>query len=150
MITQVIDSDFYPPTEDARSVGNASVLHNFPQVRKIALETPDLVQLLLILNDENVALAVLQNVFAGISPIGGVDTCGESPRENCGQIRNVPLGRVEAENADGAVFLQPEINERLGDSSGLLMILRPGPDRLHRYFNNIINIRIRKQLDVPW
>ena len=51
VITQVIDSDFYPPTEDARSVGNASVLHNFPQVRKIALETPDLVQLLLILND---------------------------------------------------------------------------------------------------
>ena len=131
----------YLPADDTGTVWDSLVLDNFPQVWQITLITPDLVQLLLILHHEDVTLAVLQDILAGLGSIGGVDACGESPRENCGQIRNVPLGRVEAENADGAVFLQPEINEGLYDSSGLLMILRTGPDRLHRYFNNISNIR---------
>ena len=75
---------------------------------------------------------MLQDVFAGFGPIGGVDACRKSSRKNGGQIGDVPLGGVEPEDADRAVLLQAEVNEGLGDSSGLLVISRPRPDRLKR------------------
>ena len=116
------------PADDTGIVWNASVLDNFLQVGKITLKTPDLVQLLLILHDENVALAVLQDILTRLSSIGGVNSCGKSSRKDRGHIRNNPLGRVEPEDADRAVFLQAEINEGLGNSSDLLVISRPAPN----------------------
>ena len=129
----------YLPANNPGSVGNACVLNYFLQVWKLTLNSPDLVQLLLILHDENVALAVLQDILAGIGAIGGVNACGKSSRKNGCQVRNVPLGRVEAEDADRAVLLQAEVNEGLGHSPSLLVIGRPAPDRLKR--NIILNLQ---------
>ena len=117
----------YLPADDPGSVGNPSVLNDLLQVWKITLETPDFVQLLLILHNKDVALAVLQDILAGLGAIGGVNSGGKSSSKNRGNVRDNPLGRVEPEDADGAILLQAEINEGLGDSSGLLVIIRPAP-----------------------
>ena len=122
----------YLPADDPGSVGNPSVLNDLLQVWKITLETPDFVQLLLILHNKDVALAVLQDILAGLGAIGGVYSGGKSSSKNRGNVRDNPLWRVEPEDADGAILLQAEINEGLGHSSGLLVIGRPAPNRLKR------------------
>ena len=85
-------TEFYLPADDPGSVGDSSVLDDLLQVWKVALHSPDLVQLLLILHHEDVTLAVLQDILAGLGSIGGVDACRKSSRKNSGQIGNVPLG----------------------------------------------------------
>ena len=120
------------PADNPGRVRNAGVLNNFLQVGKITLETPDLVQLPLVLHNEDVALAVLQDILASLGSIGGVDSCGKSSSKNSGQVRDDPLRGVEPENADRAKSLQAEIDEGLGDSSGVLVVSRPTPDRLKR------------------
>ena len=100
VLQAVTSADHVLPADDPGRVWNAGVLDNFLQVGKVTLEAPDLVQLPLVLNHKDVALAVLQDVLAGLRPVGGVNSRGKSSRKNSRQVGNNPLGRVEAENAD--------------------------------------------------
>ena len=100
VLQAVTSAEHVLPADDPGRVWNAGVLDNFLQVGKVTLEAPDLVQLPLVLHHEDVALAVLQDVLAGLGPVGGVNARGKSSRKNSRQVGNNPLGRVETENAD--------------------------------------------------
>ena len=122
--------ELYLPAHHSWAVRNSSVLNNFLQVRKVILKVPDLVELLLVLHHQDVALAVVQDVPHGIRSVGGVYSRGEATSKDSSYIRNDPLGGVEAEDTDRAELVEAEVNEGLGDSPNLLVIRRPCPDGL--------------------
>jgi hypothetical protein len=67
IISQSFSSDHkILPANDTSIVRNAGVLNNFFEVGELISNAPDLVKLLLILNNQNAALAMFQNIFACI------------------------------------------------------------------------------------
>ena len=89
------------------------------QVRKLVPESPNLVQLPSILNNQDGTTALLQNIFAGLGgtediqkkqsyvvvfqffylgSIGWVDSCCESSSKDCSNIRYHPFRCIEAKN----------------------------------------------------
>ena len=63
---------------------------------KSYLEVEKLGELLVVLDDEDVGVAVLHDEPAGVGAAGGVDARRHAAREHGGQVGHEPLGRVEA------------------------------------------------------
>ena len=63
---------------------------------KSYLEVEKLGELLVVLDDEDVGVAVFHDEAAGVGTAGGVDARGHAAGEHGGQVGHEPLGRVEA------------------------------------------------------
>ena len=137
------DNDIHLPADDPRAAGRACVLDNLLEVGEIVPEGEDLVELLLVLHHKDAAAAVLQDVAAGLRAVGGVDAGGEPAGEDGGHVGEDPLGRVEAEDADGGVARHAELDEGLGHGPRLGVVIRPGPYQLQQQWSRhvaVVNI----------
>ena len=70
-------------------------------------------QLLLILHHEDVSPAMAQDVLARLGRVGRVDACCQTARKNAAQVRQEPLGAVEADDAHAVAGLEAQLDEGL-------------------------------------
>ena len=76
----------YFPADNACIVWNSRVLNDFFQIWEVIPTFPDFIQLLLIFDDKNAALAVLDDVLASICSVSRVDTSSKTPGKNSSKI----------------------------------------------------------------
>ena len=82
---------------------------------------------------QKIAIVIL---ISYLRRVCGVDAAGEAPGKDGSGLRDEPLWRVEAEDADGVVPLQAELDEGLGDGARVRVVLlvrplQPLPAPLH-------------------
>ena len=76
---------------------DSNLLSFFTQTRNLTcLKIEELGELLVVLNDEDVGLAVLHDELPGVRPARRVDAHSYPAGKNGGKVRHEPLGGVEA------------------------------------------------------
>lgn len=70
--------------------------------------------MLLVFGEDDIAVGVLDDVEARFGLVGRVDAGGDAAGEDGAEVRDEPLDRVEAKDADSMASLEAELDERLG------------------------------------
>lgn len=121
------------------------------QVRQRSAEGGVLLELLVVFEHEHLRLAVFGDVLASLGSVGRVYPGGNATGQDCTIISNQPLGlrllnyasqdyeftcatltehkthRVESDDVDGLEARDPEVDQSLGESAALVVVLLPGP-----------------------
>eukprot|EP00906_Rhabdomonas_costata_P011066 RCo015582 len=108
-------------------VGQGVVVdHDLLHQRELRLHLDDLVQLLPVLQNNGVGLAVGDDVLAGLGAVGGVDSDALPARGDASKEGHEPLWAVEAQDGDGLVPLEAQRKQAPGKGVDVLAVLRPG------------------------
>ena len=83
------------------------------QLRQLVPDGEYLGQLLLILHHEDVSPAMAQDVLARLGRVGRVDARCQTARKYAAQVRQEPLGTVEADDAHTVAGLEAQLDEGL-------------------------------------
>eukprot|EP01137_Pigoraptor_chileana_P032250 Opistho-2@21337 len=103
--------------------GSAVVLNDCAEVGKLAANLEDLLQLLVVLDDNNVSLAVGRHKRTRLGVVGRVDAGGETECEDRSNVSNEPFGRVEAQDANSVVGLETQLNHGLSGGAAVVIVL---------------------------
>ncbi len=96
------------------------------QVRRALAHGQDLVELLLVLDEQELGLAVVDQIFDLRRRVGRIDAGGNAGGAQHGEVAEQPFLVVVGQDGDAIARLQPERNQPHADGAGVGAVLAPG------------------------
>ena len=107
----------------------AQALHvehdDLPQARRALAHGQDLVELLLVLHEQVLGVAVVDEILDLRRRVGRIDAGGDAGRAQHAKIAEQPLLVVVGQDGGALARLQPERDQARADGLGRLAVLRP-------------------------
>mmetsp|Transcript_18291 Transcript_18291/g.42994 ORF Transcript_18291/g.42994 Transcript_18291/m.42994 type:complete len:240 (-) Transcript_18291:275-994(-) len=103
-----------------------TIHHDGLEPRQLAPNGLELGQLRLILDNNDSRLAVISDIRARIGAVGCVDPGSLASSEDRSIVGKKPFRGIEADNVDGLVLLEADLDQGLREANSFIVVLLPG------------------------